>query len=341
MKLSEKLMNFPKRTITKDELADIIGNRSDEIIFKNIKLCENNGLLKAIVSSGTNGNLKYPVYMKYRIIPPKNDNSDLLSEISSLHILLQKNGVLSKNPELYRSYRNELRLLSNYLFRKGTDVISISRKERSFEIFGEEKKLDKTAFCNLLKKLEISGELLGFYDTPEYCFHDYIPKRTPEMTVLICENKDIWFNIRRMMFENNVYTLWGTSFDGVLYGEGGKISEPRALTEYTKFLGDHSVNYLYWGDIDREGLNIFIRLCRNDPDIKISLFLPAYREMLNRAENIPVPPSDDKRGIMEDYSEIYKMFPDKYGIMLKNSISENKRIPQEIISYAVLLSEMR
>lgn len=340
-------MNFPKKTITKDELADLIGNRSDEVLFEDIKQCESNGLLKAVVSSGTNGNLKYPVYMKYRIIPPKNDNSDLLSEISSLHILLQKNGVLLKNPELYRSYRNELRLLSNYLFCKGTDVIPISRKERSFEIFGEEKKLDtktqtgKNPFCNLLKRLEISGELLGFYDTPEYCFHDYIPRRTPKMTILICENKDIWFNIRRMMFENNVYTLWGTSFDGVLYGEGGKISEPRALTEYTKFLGDHNINYLYWGDIDREGLNIFIRLCRNDPDIKISLFLPAYCEMLERAENIPVPPSDDKRGIMDDYSKIYKMFPDKYSIMLKNSISGNKRIPQEIISYTVLLSEMR
>ena len=73
----------------------------------------------------------------------------------------------------------------------------VSRKERSFEIFEQEKILDDSSIKSLIKSLGITQDDLCFYDTPEYCFHDYIPQKKNNMVLLICENKDIWFNIRR------------------------------------------------------------------------------------------------------------------------------------------------
>ncbi len=81
----------------------------------------------------------------------------------------------------------------------------------------------------------MSEEDLGFYNTPEYCFHDYIPERKNSMVLLICENKDIWFNIRRCMFEDNYKSLFGVPIDGVVFGNGNEVTKKQgALTEYIR-----------------------------------------------------------------------------------------------------------
>ena len=56
---------------------------------------------------------------------------------------------------------------------------------------GDEKALDN--HLRLLRSIGVSGEDLYYYETPEQCFSDYIPLRKSKMTLLICENKDIWF----------------------------------------------------------------------------------------------------------------------------------------------------
>ena len=172
------------------------------------------------------------------------------------------------------------------MFCRSENTISISRKELSFEIFDEEKALDDKTFCALLERIGITADTLAFYDTPEYCFNDYIPDRKAQMTLLICENKDIWFNIRRMMFENNATNIFDTHIDGVVYGCGNKVSGMDALTSYTEFIGSE-VKYLYWGDIDRAGLNIYLSAVRANPNINIKLFVRAYEEMLRLAQTNP------------------------------------------------------
>ncbi len=341
MSIESKLLAFPKKTITKTELIEMTGIHDEAALYEQLLPCMDSGLLQSI-GRKTNGNRRYPVFDKYRILRPEADHSAALAGIASLHSLLQANGALVRHPEWYEKHQDALIQLSSYLFRRPADEIPVSRKERSFAVFGEEKQLDDKSFQNVLKSLEITAEMLSFYDTPAYCFHDYIPSHLPEMTLLICENKDIWFNLRRRMFEDHARTLWGTSIDGVVYGEGERIcNQDGALTEYTHFLGNCQVHYLYWGDIDREGLNIFLRLCRANPDLDIRLFDRAYCEMLHRAEAIRIPHSADERGNLEEYSSVYALFSEDERQLLQTAITENWRIPQEIISYAVLLQEMR
>lgn len=342
MDIHKILAKHRQKTITKAELEGYIGITSDENLFTQINDCISEGILSPIKNSGTNGNARYPLYMKYRIIKQEDNYSTELSEIKALHILLQKNGLLVKKPQLYAENREALSALSSYLFRRSTNCVPVSRKERSFEIFGEEKLLDDTTFRNVLKKLDITDDDLRLYDTPLHCFYDYIPYRKEGMTLLICENKDIWFDLRRMMSEHNASIIWDTKIDGVIYGGGNNVTEKTgALTEYTRFLGVDRVHFLYWGDIDREGLNIFLRLCSANPSLEIYLFLSAYIQMLHRAENMKIPQSKDNRNKLDDYTEIIALFNDSDKKLLCDSLDTNKRIPQEIISFSVLLEEMR
>ena len=247
---------------------------------------------------------------------------------------------MQSKPEEYKEYRFLIQKLDRYLFSRNGKEIAISRKERSFELFDEEKALDDKTFCALLERIGITADTLAFYDTPEYCFNDYIPDRKAQMTLLICENKDIWFNIRRMMFENNATNIFDTHIDGVVFGCGNKVGGISALTSYTEFIGSE-VKYLYWGDIDREGLNIYSRAVRANPNINIKLFVPAYEEMLRLAQTKNIPDSDDERNRIEDYSQIFGLVDQNLRTIFEQSIQNNKRIPQEIITYAFLKENMR
>ena len=340
MKHIEKLKKYSKKMISKMDLETLFAASSDEELFGIISVLSEQKILSPIKNSKTNGNRLYPIYLKYKVSLPQDTYESELKEISALHPLLQSNGYLQSKPEEYKKYRLQLQKLDRYLFYRSENEISISRKERSFEIFDEEKTLDDKTFCALLERIGITADTLAFYDTPEYCFNDYIPDRKAQMTLLICENKDIWFNIRRMMFENNATNIFDAHIDGVVYGCGNKVSGISALTSYTEFIGSE-VKYLYWGDIDRAGLNIYLSAVRANPNIDIKLFVPAYEEMLRLAQTKNIPDSDDERNRIEDYSQIFGLVDQNLRTIFEQSIQNNKRIPQEIITYAFLKENMR
>ena len=340
MKYIEKLKKYCKKTISKMDMETVFATSSDEELFGIISVLSEQQILFPIKSSKTNGNRLYPIYLKYKISLPQDTYESELKDISALHPLLQSNGYLQSKPEEYKKYRLQLQKLDRYLFYRSENEISISRKERSFEIFDEEKTLDDKTFCSLLERIGITVGVLAFYDTPVYCFNDYIPDRKAQMTLLICENKDIWFNIRRMMFENNATNIFDIHIDGVVYGCGNKVSGMGALTTYTEFIGSE-VKYLYWGDIDRAGLNIYLSAVRANPNIDIKLFVPAYEEMLRLAQTRNIPDSDDERDRIEDYSQIFGLVDQNLRTIFEQSIQNNKRIPQEIITYAFLKENMR
>lgn len=339
MDVSAKLGSWGKKTISKEELAGLFNTAGDAELYNLVQDAVDKGALVPVKGSGTDGNRVYPLYLKYKITI-KEDYTTSLSEIAMLHPALNKSGYLGSKPKEYLNYRAQLERLSAYLY-KNQPKIPVSKKERAFEIFGEEKQLEDRTFCGLLDRLGLTPEVLNYYETPEYCFNDYIPERKDNMVLLILENKDIWFNIRRRMYEDGARQLLGVHIDGVVYGSGNRVSKQGALLEYTKFMGAKATCYLYWGDIDRAGLNIFLSLQKSNPQMNIKLFLPAYEEMLRRAEHTVLPDSEDHRELMGDYEDIYSLFSNERKTQLKRLIEDNKRLPQEIINYASLRMIMR
>lgn len=340
MEYIDKLKKYGKKTISNVNMAELFAVSSDEELYEIISVLSKQEILSPVKGSKTNGNRLYPIYSKYKISLPSDTYGTETQEIELLHPLLLNNGYLQSKPEEYKKFRSFFQKLDRYLFYRNENEISISRKERSFEIFDEEKVLDDKTFCSLLERIGITSNVLGFYDTPEYCFNDYIPNRKEQMTLLICENKDSWFNVRRVMFENKAKTIFNTDIDGVVYGCGNKISGKDALTSYTAFIGS-KVQYLYWGDIDRAGLDIYLRTIRANPDIDIGLFVPAYEKMLYLAQTKNIPDSMDERNHSEDYSQLFDLVDQKLRPLFEQNIQNNKRIPQEIITYAFLKKNMR
>ena len=335
-KVINLLKSYSKKTIHKSDMESLFNTKSDEELFNLIY--DKQELLKPIISSKTNGNIKYPIYIKYRILLPEEQEDDYSDEIRMLHPTLQANGWLISHQLDYKKYISELNQINTYLFSFKSDDEPISRKERSFSIFGEEKILDGAGVKSLLSRLDIDEQKLAFYDTPEYCLNDFIPERKADMTLLICENKDIWFNIRRLMFEDDKRYFFGRAIDGVVYGSGNRVCERKCLRTYTDFLKAQKVSYLYWGDIDREGLDIYLRLRRDNPELQIELFMPGYEMMLSLSRAINLPNSTDQREHKNTYEDIYSLFDINTANLLREYLNQNKRLPQEIISYAILKS---
>ena len=340
MKVENILLEYKKKTITKIELENLTNLHSDECLYTFIKEAVDNCLLSPILSSKTNGNSRFPIYLKYRVFLPTNYDNDSLNQIKQLHPILQRGTYLQDKPEIFEKYKNNLLLINQYLFSAPDIKESVSRKERSFEIFEEEKVLDDRAFCALLEKFGLTSDILAFYDTPEFCFNDYIPTKKPYMTLLICENKDIWFNIRRMMFENHATEIFNIPIDGVIYGCGNRVCEKEYLTSYSRFFGASGIRYLYWGDIDREGFNIYLRLVENNISLNITLFVNGYQKMLELATGRRIPNSSDNRERIGNYEKIYNLFCKSDCLDIRAYIEQNKRLPQEIVSYAVLKENM-
>ncbi len=338
MKIKQQLLNYGKKTISLEDIKNIIkiDIMDEKNAYEQISKMILDEIIEPVKSSGKNGNLSYPLYKKYRILVKEEADKGTIDEIKTLHPLLIRSGYLSSNPLEFQRNRAVIESLNLFLF-GDNDKTFASRKERSFEIFGHEKTLDDSMVKVLLRKLQITETELRFYDTPEHCFHDYIPVRKDHMVLLICENKDIWFNIRRRMFEDGIRSLFGTEIDGVVYGEGNKVSDKTgALEEYVKFMGDPDVEFLYWGDIDREGFDIFRRTRDANGRLDISLFVPGYRRMLERARNIELEdsPSSKKQGM--SFNDLINDFADDERTFLADIFDNNKLIPQEIISYKYL-----
>ena len=338
MDIKDKLLKYGKKNITVNELASLMQVDYFDVhkLFVETSILIARGYIEPVKSSGKNGNIAYPLYKKYRILLDKEAFENRTTRVMRLHPLLLKNGYLLSHKDAFDENEQLILKLNSFLFTR-ENAQYVSRKERSFEIFGHEKILDDSSSKALLKALEIGEEELKFYDTPEYCFHDFIPVRRKQMTLLICENKDIWFNIRRRMFEDGFRSLFGTNLDGVVYGCGNKVSQKKgALIEYVKFMGNPDVRFLYWGDIDREGFDIFRRTVEVNQPLAISLFVPGYSRMLSKAHGMELENSPSLKKKDMDFNDILEAFDGEDAKALGEVLKNNKLIPQEIISYVNL-----
>jgi hypothetical protein len=229
----------------------------------------------------------------------------------------------------------------------------MSRKERSFSLWGKEKLLDehRALVREVLKFHGLSEGFLNSYGTPEP-FFEYVHTRFEQMTVLILENKDTWYTFRKLMQETGKGVVIGTRIDVLLYGEGNKIAKHGALEEYAAGMlcgrsgqaertghdgqagrGDH---FLYFGDLDTEGIRLFFRAREANPGLDIRPFAGLYALMLDLAEGVDLPKSLDKRGFLAPVTEFASILglcgPDR----LLRFLEQGRYIPQEIVNYQVV-----
>ncbi len=338
----EKLFEYGKTILTETELQQVIKETDYGLFHHVVETLVDDGILVPVKSSGLNGRLP-PLFNKYRIIKPKEDFSGYFESIRHLNPALNISGYL-KRPELYKKHREIVEGLSRYLwYSAGLLEEPMSRKERSFSVWGGEKLLDNH-FALVREVLRYNGlgeEFLNYYDTPEP-FFEYVHARPEQMTVLILENKDTWFTFRKLMQDTGKNIVAGTPVDVLLYGEGNKISKYGALEEYNAvMLGGkrgQAGRFLYFGDLDREGIRLFFRARGANPNLDIKPFSTLYQLMLKLAEGMELPESPDERGVEAPLSDFTSMLGFDRVDVLTVFLEKGRYIPQEIVNYQVVSS---
>ena len=337
MKLRDK---FNKKKITLEKIEEIYKvSTYGELYDLILKLIENNEI-EVIKSSGGNGR-KPALYKKYKIVEKEEDNSFYIEELT--YKILSKFDIsyYKKNIDKYKEHRNYI-LALNIFIKENEELLKVplSMNERSFQIWGREKFLQKEEGKSILKNLGLNLDYLNYYDTSEPLAYYSKSKKVPQ-NILILENKDTYYTMRRYLINSNNNIL-RKEIDTVIYGSGKGII--KAFRDYDISVEDYLANKVnkiyYFGDLDYEGIIIYEKFYDTYKDkYNINLFIDGYKKMIDKINNINCLPK------MKDgqNKNINKYFLDEFSLEYRLKIEEilknNLYIPQEIINITDLQME--
>lgn len=289
--------------------------------------------IKIVKASGTNGK-KPALYNRYTIIKEKEDNSKYFEEIDYKLIPELNVSYFRSNIEKYKECRKYILKLNDFLVNK-IEVLEkrVSQKERSFQIWQEEKYLQGKGLT-LLKKLNVNIEKLNYYETNEPLAYYSITKKAPQ-NILIIENMDTFYTIRKHLIDKGS-NVFGKEIGTVVYGKGKGIEKSIKDFELVvdSNVSDTRNKILYLGDLDFEGIIIYEGL---ENLIKgkyyIEPFVQGYKKMIDKALNnnyeLQLTKEKQNKNIKEKF---LCHFDEEYKGKILKILNDGLYIPQEILN---------
>jgi hypothetical protein len=336
--LKKKLADYDYKTITIEQLTKLAGPCSYPELADMVNGLVGEKQLEPVKASKTNGR-RPSLYNKYRILRQEADYSTTLEEIKLLHPAFNHSKYV-KQPAMYLKYQNEIDSLSKFLWEHENLLDSpMSVNERSFQIWGVEKLLkEKSVIQTIFQFNDWDLSLLNYYETPEP-FFEYHFSKAKEMNILIIENKDTWFGLRKIMREAGLNHLF-RHYHVLLYGEGKKIiSRSNRFKEYDGLFAGSTNTYYYFGDLDYEGIDIYQILVSHNPELRIHLSTELYSWMLKESAKFLLP--ETKAGQKKiNIDEFLENFSSQEVDEIKQILEKGRYIPQEILNYSLLKDKM-
>lgn len=311
------------------------------------------GRIKPIISSPKNG--KHPaLYTRYWLLEEEKDYTELYDELRNSVASIIDIDYYLKHIKVYEKEREYVLELSDYLNRNREDLrISISENERSFAIWGKEKFLsgktyDGISAGDILKHCGIEKDYLNTYRTAEPLAYYSCNKDIPQ-NILILENLDPFYSIRRLMLEGN-NNICGILFGTLVYGGGKRVV--RAFEDFAisaePYMRDFRNHLFYVGDLDYEGIGIYESLVKkvkeesvlmsekdftdNNPTERIiEPCIEIYNRMLDKVCDIEKLPVMKNQNVI-DITEFTAGLTEERRGKLKIILESGRYIPQEILS---------
>lgn len=291
------------------------------------------GRIKPVLASKKNGK-KPPLYREYWELEEKRDYSALKQELlfnlaPQIDITYYQN-----NLETYNKEHKDVFQLSSFLQNSATLLTKqVSYNERSFQIWQREKFLLQGAGKKILRHCGLELAELNCYSTAEP-FAYFTSTRVVPQKLLIIENKDTFFSMRKHLLEGNSQ-LWGENISTVIYGAGKRVvsyfqefnasAEPYMLADGNELL--------YFGDLDYEGIGIYETLAESFAEQgEIKPFIPAYLAMLEKAGNYKQLPSTKKDQNRNLQGGFFRYFPVNAQSQMQSILQKDLYIPQEILT---------
>ena len=326
-----KLNKYSKITLDEIEKLYKINNYEDlrNLVLKLIK----DEKIKIIKDSNTNGK-KPALYNRYIVIKEKEDNSKYFEEIDYKIVPELNASYFRNNIEKYKEFRNYILKLNDFLINY-REVLEkrVSQKERSFQIWQEEKYLQGKGLT-LLKKLDINVEKLNYYQTNEPLAYYSITKRVPQ-NILIIENMDTFYTIRKHLMDKGS-NVFGNEIGTVVYGKGKGIE--KSIKDFELVVDSNVSNtrnkILYLGDLDFEGIIIYEgleNLIKGKYHIKP--FIEGYKKMIDKALNnnyeLQLAKEKQNKNIKDEF---LGHFDEEYKEKILKILKDGLYIPQEILN---------
>ncbi len=213
------------------------------------------GRISPVKARGRNGR-RPALYRAYRLAGPARARERGPAALEGLHPRISRAGLR----RLSERDLDAVRALSAYLFANPDPAgrMAVPRNERSLEIFGDEKFLERRP--GFLRGLGLGLADIHAFETREPFFHRQL---APEPRAgLILENLSAFESVCRALTAPGPWP-WGPRPDLVIYGEGSKI-----LRSVEFAAGFPRLERLaYFGDLDPEGTLILARLRDRDPRV--------------------------------------------------------------------------
>lgn len=330
------------KRISLEQLAQSKAELSYEQQYRYITELIENGKIKPLKASKTNG--KRPaLYREYWLIEPKKDYSAYEEELKyRIHSFISIDYYLS-HPEVYEKEREWVLRLSDYLKQKREKMeYKVSVNERSFEIWSREKFLAKELGKSVLKHCGLEEGFLNIYGTSEPLAYYSHTRKTPQ-NMLILENKDTFYSMRRYLLGGNE-EIFGMSVGTLIYGAGKGIL--KRFQDFSICVEPYMTNpknrIYYFGDLDYEGIGIYEHLFTLfQKDWKILPFVSAYERMLQKAkengtDRLPDTKEQQNRNIS---GEFFGYFSEKIAGEMKAVIESGRYIPQEILNISDFIDD--
>lgn len=321
------------KRVTLKQLLGVRQNLPYQEQYHYIRKMLEQGDIRPLLASGMNGK-KPALYREYWLAEEKKDYSKLEEELKYRMIPQISVDYYLKHPENYEQDRTWVLLLNDYLREQQERLAySESLNERSFEIWGREKFLSKERGRKILKRCGLTETELNVYSTTEPLAYYSYTKEVPQ-NLLILENKDTFYSMRRSMLEANT-EFFGVKMGTLIYGAGKGIL--RSFCDFDLCVEPYMKNpenhIYYFGDLDYEGIGIYEKLAGMfEKRWKIEPFCPAYEAMLCKVreiERLPDTKEQQNRNIgMLFFSYFNKMQTEE----MKQILESETYVPQEILN---------
>jgi len=334
--LIDKLLNLGSSFITLIDLEKLCKPSDYNEMVSIIRLLIEKGVIHPMGAANDTNGMIPPLRRRYRIFRPKEDYTGIRDEILRLGAEFNPSGYLARAP-LYIKHRELLTALRAYIQKNADDLaLPMSKNERAYAIWGNEKQLDDPLCKSMLNFINWENRL-NYYHTPEP-FFDYLCRGAETESVLALENKDIWFSLRKLFIENSHtkgFRLYGQFIDALVYGEGKKITRPGALESYVNGFCP-SLRLYYWGDLDYEGISIFLNISLQN----IAPFVPGYIAMLNYGDERRLTPCRSSQAPPAGINAFIRHFDSAAAGKIQSVLESGLYIPQEICGYPRLKSAL-
>ncbi|MDY5271420.1 Wadjet anti-phage system protein JetD domain-containing protein [Tractidigestivibacter sp.] len=263
--------------------------------------------------------------------------TEVRAKILELDQRFWMNGWLLSHPGAYTLFERRLTAINDALV-NGALPGDITRRQLAYQMGGDEKFFEYGSDGHKLLRAMGMEDIIRHRPMPKPDLLYHAPRRRKHMRVLVTENLDPWLDVHDLMYEEGRTTVLGERIHAVVLGGGTPILEHNRLALLLDTLGADSVEVLYWGDIDRAGIDIMVRLRDVLGDhYPFAPFAPAYQLMIDKALERYPDPADNEQTCqvnlgMPDMSLICDGLTEEAAAYARSVVEGCRLIPQEILT---------